>query len=123
MLFGPASFSAKHPKITQRFLSLRGVFLIEYVIMSATSKTDCLVGRTASSKSSVITLGPIGCLKHKSFKKNLKILKKENKIYSIGTTRISDLTNCIQPTGLSVMSCSCTMEFGGSGSLNILNKN
>lgn len=73
MLLGPANFSAKHPKITHKFRSLRGVLRNEYDIMSATSRTESFVGNGLSSRSNVITLGPIGC--------------------SSGTTRINDFTN------------------------------
>lgn len=96
-LLGPANFSAKHPKITHKFRSFRGVRLSECVIISATSSTESLVGNGLSSSNSVITLGPIGC--------------------SIGTTRTNDLTNCIHPVGLSVISCNCIIDVGGSGSL------
>uniref|UniRef100_A0A182QTS4 Uncharacterized protein n=1 Tax=Anopheles farauti TaxID=69004 RepID=A0A182QTS4_9DIPT len=77
-----------------------GVRRIERVIMSATSSTDSFDGSGLSSSSSVMTLGPIGL--------------------SSGMTRISDFTSCIQPDGLSVMSCSITIELGVSGSLHDL---
>uniref|UniRef100_A0A182IRY3 Uncharacterized protein n=1 Tax=Anopheles atroparvus TaxID=41427 RepID=A0A182IRY3_ANOAO len=98
MLHGPASRSARKPSMTHMLRSRFGVRRIERVIMSATFSTESFDGSGLSSSSSVMTLGPIGL--------------------SRGTTRMSDLTSWIQPVGLSVMSCSSTIEFGVSGSLS-----
>lgn len=65
--------------------------------IDTTSNTESFVGNGLSSNNSVITLGPIGC--------------------SIGTTRINDFINCIQPVVFSVISFSCTIGIGGSSSL------
>lgn len=62
------------------------------------SQESFVLGHSPNNK--VITLGPIGC--------------------SIGTTRISVLTNWIHPLGLSVILCNWIIEFGGSGSLSTI---
>lgn len=51
---GPASFSAKHPRITHKFLS-HGVETVSDFIISATSITVSLDGNGESSRRSVIT--------------------------------------------------------------------
>lgn len=49
MEHGPASFSAKHPKITHKLRSRRGVRRSECVIISATSSTESFAGSGLSS--------------------------------------------------------------------------
>lgn len=91
ILVGPASFSAKQPRMAHRFRSRRGDTLrVLDAIMFDTSWIDSLLGRGLSSSNNAMTLVPMGC--------------------STGTTRISDLTNSIQPVGLSVIVCSSCME-------------
>lgn len=57
---GPANFSAKHPRMTQRFRSHGIVVVVSDLIISATSITESFDGNGESSRSRVITDGPIG---------------------------------------------------------------
>lgn len=91
ILVGPASFSAKQPRMAQRFRSRRGdTLLVLDAIMFDTSWIDSLLGNGLSSSNNAMTLVPMGC--------------------STGTTRINDRTNSIQPVGLSVIVCSSCIE-------------